>query len=446
MNLVKSEVNEKNLAYIEFSFDAQTVESEKAKAFRKNSSKFNIPGFRKGKAPRPIIEKMYGSGVFLEDAINELISSNYQEIINAAGRPVVSAPSFDIVSFEDDLIMKAEMYVKPIVEIGDYKGFEFDIVKPPVSDDEINAEIESVRQRQAREIEISDRPAQIGDTAVIDYEGSIDGVPFDGGKDNNHHLKLGSGTFIPGFEEQIVGKNTGDSFDVNVTFPEDYHAKELAGKPAVFKVKINSLSYDELPELDDDFAVEVSNFDTFADYRADIANKIEKRHSDSADSSLTEKIDAKLAEILVGEIPEAMVDNEIEDMIRDSESRMSINGLDFKTYLSYFGMTLDQYKANARSAASTRVKSRLALEKIAELENIEVSEESIEKEYDEIASRYNVEKEYARQNLPVDDVKETLKLRQAMEIVKSSSKVNYLDKEPEPETESQDNKENKNAD
>jgi trigger factor len=438
MTVTKTEISEKNLALVEFSFEAEAVEAEKSKAYRKNAGRFNVPGFRRGKAPRSIIEKMYGSGVFLEDAINSLINANYAEIVEAPGRPAVSAPKFDIVSYEDELLMKAEMYVKPVVGIGEYKGLEVEVVKTPVTDEAVDAEIEAVRNRQAREIDVTDRAAQNGDTALIDYEGFIDGVPFEGGKDTGHKLKLGSGSFIPGFEDQLIGRSAGDKLDVSVTFPEDYHAKDLAGKPAVFKVKIHSLTYEELPELDDDFAVEVSEFNTFAEYRADVAAKIGKSREDAADRDLTEKLDARLSDLLTGEVPEAMTDNEVDSMVRDTESRISMNGLDFKTYLQYFGMTVDQYKENARPAARTRVRSRLALEKIAELEQIEISQEDTDKEYADIASQYNMEADKVRESIPAEDVVDTLKLRRAMEIVKAAARVTYLDKEPEPEEGSAD--------
>lgn len=433
MTVKNCTISEKSLATVEFALDAASIEAEKAKAFKKQASKFNIPGFRRGKAPRSIIEKMYGTGVFLEDAVNALITASYDEILNAPGREVVSRPEFDMVSMEEngDVVMKAEMYVKPEVKIADYKGIKVSVVKAPVTDEEVDAEISGVRNRNARELDVEGRAAAMDDTADIDFEGFIDGVAFEGGKGEGHKLKLGSGQFIPGFEEQIVGKNPGDEFDVNVSFPEDYHAAELAGKPAVFKVKLNKLTYEELPELNDDFAVEVSEFNTFAEYREDLVKKIEKRHADAAEADLNEKIDTVLAEKLDAEIPESMIDNEVEAMVRDTESRISMNGLDFKTYLSYFGMTLDQYKENARPSATTAVKSRLALEKIAEEEKIEVTDEEVDNEYAAVASQYNVELDYAKENLPREDVVNTLRLRAAMAAVKAAAEVEYLDKEPE---------------
>ena len=436
MTIRKTEINEKSQAVVEFSFDAAAIEAEKAKVFRKKANSFNVPGFRRGKAPRSVIEKMYGTGIFLEDAINELINANWEEIINAAGKEIVSSPEFDIVSFEDEVVMTATMSVKPEIELDGYKGIEVEAVLAPVTEEEIDGEIETVRRRNARETEVTDRAAAMGDIAVIDYEGFVDGVAFDGGKDSGHKLTLGSGQFIPGFEEGVVGHNAGEEFDVNVTFPTEYHAAELAGKEAVFKVKLNSIIFEELPALDDDFAVEVSSFDTFAEYRADVAAKIEKRHQTNADREVEEKLQNAIAEKVSAEIPEAMVDREVEAMVRDGESRMQMQGLDFKTYLQYFGMDLDGYKEQVRPAALTRVKTELALEKIAELEKIEISEEDIENEYQQITVDYQVELEYAKSALPAEEITRSLTMRRALETLKNSAKVTYLDKAPEVAEES----------
>ena len=436
MTIRKTEINEKSQAVVEFSFDAAAIEAEKVKVFRKKANSFNVPGFRRGKAPRSVIEKMYGTGIFLEDAINELINANWEEIINAAGKTIVSSPEFDIVSFEDEVVMTATMSVKPEIELEDYKGIEVEAVLAPVTEEEINNEIETVRRRNARETEVTDRAAAMGDIAVIDYEGFVDGVAFDGGKDSGHKLTLGSGQFIPGFEEGVVGHNAGEEFDVNVTFPTEYHAEELAGKEAVFKVKLNSIIFEELPELDDDFAVEVSSFDTFAEYKADVEAKIEKRHQTNADREVEEKLQNAIAEKVNAVIPEAMVDREVEAMVRDGESRMQMQGLDFKTYLQYFGMDLDGYKEQVRPAALTRVKTELALEKIAELEKIEISEEDIENEYQQITVDYQVELEYAKSALPAEEITRSLTMRRALEVLKNSAKVTYLDKAPEVAEES----------
>ena len=436
MTIRKTEINEKSQAVVEFSFDAAAIEAEKAKVFRKKANSFNVPGFRRGKAPRSVIEKMYGTGIFLEDAINELINANWEEIINAAGKTIVSSPEFDIVSFEDEVVMTATMSVKPEIELEGYKGIEVEAVLAPVTDEEIDSEIETVRRRNARETEVTDRAAAMGDIAVIDYEGFVDGVAFDGGKDSGHKLTLGSGQFIPGFEEGVVGHNAGEEFDVNVTFPTEYHAAELAGKEAVFKVKLNSIIFEELPELDDDFAVEVSSFDTFAEYKADVKAKIEKRHQTNADREVEEKLQNAIAEKVSAVIPEAMVDREVEAMVRDGESRMQMQGLDFKTYLQYFGMDLDGYKEQVRPSALIRVKTELALEKIAELEKIEISEEDIENEYQQITVDYQVELEYAKSALPAEEITRSLTMRRALEALKNAAKVTYLDKAPEVAEES----------
>ena len=435
MTIRKTEINEKSQAVVEFSFDAAAIEAEKAKVFRKKANSFNVPGFRRGKAPRSVIEKMYGTGIFLEDAINELINANWEEIINASGKTVVSSPEFDIVSIEEDVVMTAVMAIKPEIELADYNGIEVEAVLAPVTDEEIDREIETVRRRNARETEVTDRAAAMGDITVIDYEGFVDGVAFDGGKDQGHKLTLGSGQFIPGFEEGVVGHNAGEEFDVNVTFPTEYHAEELAGKEAVFKVKLNSIIFEELPELDDDFAVEVSSFDTFAEYRSDVAAKIEKRHQNNADREVEEKVQNALAEKVSAVIPDAMVDREVEAMVRDGESRMQMQGLDFKTYLQYFGMDLDGYKEQVRPAAVTRVKTELALEKIAELEKIEISDKDVENEYQQICADYSVEIDYAKSALPTEEIVRSLTMRRAVEAVKSAAKITYLDKAPEePET------------
>ena len=432
MTIRKTEINEKSQAIVEFSFDAATVEAEKAKAFRKKANSFNVPGFRRGKAPRSVIEKMYGTGIFLEDAMNALIDANFDEILEASGRTVVSSPEFDFVSIEaDEIVMNAVMFVKPVIELENYNGIEVEAVLAPVTDEEIDREIETVRRRNARETEVTDRAAAMGDIAVIDYEGFVDGVAFDGGKDQGHKLTLGSGQFIPGFEEGVVGHNAGEEFDVNVTFPAEYHAEELAGKEAVFKVKLNSIILEELPELDDDFAVEVSSFDTFAEYRADVAAKIEKRHQNNADMEVEDKIRTALSEMVDVVIPEIMVDREVENIVREGESRMQMQGFDFKTYLQYFGMDLDGYKEQVRPAALARVKTELALEKIAELEKIEVSEEDIENEYQQISTTYSVTVEEAKNALPAEEIVYTVSTRRAIDAVKSAAKVTYLDKAPE---------------
>ncbi|NLM56325.1 MAG: trigger factor [Clostridiales bacterium] len=430
MTLTKSEKTEGSRYELQFKIEPDVFEAAVNRAYRKNIGKINIPGFRRGKAPRSIVEKMYGKGFFYEDAINELLPDNYEEAVRAAGIEPVGRPEFDVVSIDENgLVLKAVVYVKPEIEIEGYKGIEATKVPVVVTDDEVDHEIEHVRKRNAREIDITDRPAQTGDIVNIDYEGSIDGVPFEGGSDEGHILKLGSGYFIPGFEDQIVGHSVGDEFDVNVTFPEKYHKKDLEGKPAVFKVKLNSIKYEELPALDDEFAKDVSEFDTFDEYRADMKAKITERKEKDADAAVEAQLVDRLVEIVKGDIPEPYYEAETENILRDYDMRLRSQGLDLSTYLKYTGQTLDQLRAQMRPTAIRQVKTRFALEKIAEIENIEVSDEEVEAEYSRMASLYSVELEKVKEAIPADDIKADLRLKKAIELVKAAAVV--TEKQPE---------------
>lgn len=430
MTLTKSEKTEGSRYELQFKIEPDVFEAAVNRAYRKNIGKINIPGFRRGKAPRSIVEKMYGKGFFYEDAINELLPDNYEEAVRAAGIEPVGRPEFDVVSIDENgLVLKAVVYVKPEIEIEGYKGIEATKVPVVVTDDEVDHEIEHVRKRNAREIDITDRPAQTGDIVNIDYEGSIDGVPFEGGSDEGHILKLGSGYFISGFEDQIVGHSVGDEFDVNVTFPEKYHKKDLEGKPAVFKVKLNSIKYEELPALDDEFAKDVSEFDTFDEYRADMKAKITERKEKDADAAVEAQLVDRLVEIVKGDIPEPYYEAETENILRDYDMRLRSQGLDLSTYLKYTGQTLDQLRAQMRPTAIRQVKTRFALEKIAEIENIEVSDEEVEAEYSRMASLYSVELEKVKEAIPADDIKADLRLKKAIELVKAAAVV--TEKQPE---------------
>lgn len=430
---VQVEKLENGMAKLTIEASAERLEEALQNAFTKNKNKISVPGFRKGKVPRQMIEKMYGPAIFYEDAANELIPEEYEKALDECEEDIVSSPEIDVTQIEKGkpFIFTAVVALKPEVKLGKYKGVKVDKADTAVTDEEVDAQINKERENNARNIEVTDRPVKDGDMTVLDFEGFVDGVAFDGGKDSGHHLKLGSGQFIPGFEEGIVGKNVGEEFDVNVTFPEQYGAAELAGKAAVFKVKLNALEKTELPEADDDFAVDVSEFNTFAEYRADLASKIEKRHKDNADNELSEKVEDALAEKLVAEIPESMVDSEVEAQVRESESRMQMQGLQLSMYLKYFNMTLDQYKEQIRPSALKHVKTELALEKIAELESVEVSEDEINAEYETIAKAYSVEVDYAKENLPAEEIKHTLVMRKTLALVKDAAKVTYLDKAPE---------------
>ncbi len=423
MSLIKKELTEKSGFVMEFSVSKEIYEKAEMAAYRKNVKSINVPGFRKGKAPKSIIEKMYGKGIFFEDAINACIPEAFEEAVKEAGLNIVGTPSFDLVSNDGDIVLKAEGFVKPEVTIEGYKGIELEKKVDEVTEEDIEAELTRVRQRNARSVEITDRPAQNGDIANIDYEGSVDGVAFDGGKGEGHDLTLGSGSFIPGFEAQIEGKNIGEEFDVEVTFPEDYHAKELAGKPAVFKTKLNALKVEELPLADDEFAKDVSEFDTLDEYKADIKAKMVKKNEDKADRDFENALAEALIEKLVAEIPEVMFTQETENYVRDYDNRLRASGLDLNTYLKYTGSTLDTIRAQMRPQAEKQVKVRLALEKIASLENISVSDEEIENEYKRISDAYNVPVDDVKGMVLAEDIKADLLVAGAMNFVKENAKV-----------------------
>ena len=424
MSLTKKELTDKNLYELEISVDHETFEAAVNRVYKKQVGKFNVPGFRKGKAPRSIIERMYGKGFFYEDAINDILPEAYESAIKEAELDVVGRPEFDIKSIDENgAVLTAKVYVKPEVEIKDYKGIKATRKVEPVTDEEINAEIATVQNRNSREIEVTDRAAKNGDVATIDFDGYVDGVAFEGGKGENYDLKLGSGSFIPGFEDQVIGKNIGDNFDVNVTFPEDYHAKELAGKAAVFKVTIHKLSAIELPALDDDFAKDVSEFDTFDEYKADLKAKIEKRHETQADSEVDEQLSVALMEKLEADIPECMFETETENFVRDYDNRLRMQGLDLKTYFQYTGMTLETLREQMRPQAERQVKLRLALEKIAALEALEATEEEINGEYENIANSYNMPVDQVKASIDASAIAEDMKVKKAMDLVKETAKI-----------------------
>jgi len=424
MSLTKSEVIEKNRYEMHIAVDKATFDAAVTRVFQNKAKDITVPGFRKGKAPRAIVEKMYGAGIFYEDAINDLIPDAFNDALKESGLDIVGQPEFDVVSLDDNgLVLSAKVYVKPEANIADYLGIEVEKTVTPVTDDDVAKELDTVRERNSRETEVTDRPAEMGDTAVIDFEGFCDGVAFDGGKGTDYSLKLGSGSFIPGFEEQIVGKSIDEEFDVNVTFPAEYHAEELAGKAAVFKVKIHSLSKVELPELDDDFAKDVSEFDTLDEYKADVKAKIEKRNESIADSAVEEQLVAALIEKLDADIPEPMFVAETENFVRDYDNRLRMQGLDLKTYFKYTGMNLDSLREQMRPQAERQVKARLALEKIAALENIEATEEDINGEYEAIAKAYGVEIDQVKASIDASAIAEDMKVKKAMELVKEKAVV-----------------------
>ncbi|MBQ5834301.1 MAG: trigger factor, partial [Clostridia bacterium] len=415
MSLIKSELTDKSVYTLEFSVDKATFDKAISNAYRKQVGKIAVPGFRKGKAPRSVIEKMYGKGFFYEDAINEVLPDAFDAALAESGLDMVGQPEFDIVSIDDNgVVLSAKVAVKPEAKIEGYLGLSAKKKAVRVTKDEIEAEINMIRERNSREIEVTDEASQMGDVCTIDYEGFVDGVPFEGGKGSDYPLKLGSGNFIPGFEEQVAGHKLEEAFDVNVTFPTEYHAKELAGKAAVFKTVIHKIKHIELPELDDDFAKDVSEFDTMDEYRADVKAKISKRHKDEAEREFEDAILDQLIEKLEADIPEQMYVAETENFVRDYDNRLRMQGLDLKTYFQYTGMNLDSLREQLRPQAEKQVKLRLALETIAKLEAIEVTDEDINAEIESIAKTYNMEADKVREMIPVESVAEDMKVKKAM--------------------------------
>ncbi len=421
MSLIKKELTEKSGFVMEFSVSEEAFKKAENEAYKKNVKSINVPGFRKGKAPKAIIEKYYGKGIFFEDAINACIPDAFEEAVKESGLQIVGTPSFDLVSEEGDIVLKAVGFVKPEVSIDGYKGIEVEKKVVEITEEEISAEIDKVRDRNARFIQESDNAIVDGDTITLDFEGFVDGVAFEGGKGENYELKIGSGSFIPGFEDQIVGQKIGEGFDVNVTFPEDYSAKDLAGKAATFKCEVKSLK--QLPVLDDEFVKDVSEFDTVDEYKADLKSKLTERAEANAEREVENNLAEKLMELLVAEIPEPMFEAETENYLRDYDTRLRSSGLDIKTYMQYTGLTLDAIRAQLRPQAEKQVKIRLALEKIASLENLEVTEEEINEEYTKIGAAYNIDAEEVKTMVAADDIKADLLASKAMALVKENANI-----------------------
>lgn len=423
MNLIKAEKQDHSKYVLEFKIDAEAFAASVEKVARRDLKKFNIPGFRKGKAPRSVVEKMYGKGVFYEDALNDALPAAYEEAVKEAAITPVSRPEFDVVSMDEKegVTMKAELYVKPEVVVADYLGMEAVQNKTEATDEEVNAEIDRVRQQNSRETEVTDRPAQNDDVVNIDYEGFCDGKAFEGGKAEKASLKLGSGQFIPGFEDQIVGHSIGDEFDVNVTFPEEYHAAELAGKAVVFKVKLNGINVIELPEVDDEFAKDVSEFDTIDEYKADLKAKIQSRHDANTENEVKDQLIDKLVDKLDADIPDSMFETEVENVIRDYDTRLRMQGMSLDMYFKYTGMDLDTMRQQARPQAEKQVKVRLALEKIAELEKIEVSDEDLNAEIKRIADSNHITEDQVKEIVGAEAVRDDMKVERALNLVREKA-------------------------
>ncbi len=421
---------EKNMAKLTIEVEAERFTEAIKKAYDKNKGKMSVPGFRKGKVPQAMIEKMYGPDVFYEDAANFIIPDAYsEEVENAKDLEVVSQPKIDVVQMEKgrNFIFTAEVALKPPVELGKYKGVKIDKIDTEVTEEDVDKEIKREQEANARIATVTDRPVKDGDTAVIDFEGFVDGVAFEGGKGENYPLVIGSGSFIPGFEDQLIGKSTGDETDVNVTFPEDYSAKDLAGKAAVFKVKINEIKERELPELDDEFAAEVSEFDTMAEYREDVkknlAEKKEKEANEKKEDAVIEAIvkDSRM------DIPDAMIDTTTRNMVNDYARRLQSQGLSLEQYFAFTGLDMEKFTEQMRPGAIKRIESRLILEAIVKAENFEVTDEEYEKELERIAEDSRMEVEKLKEYIGDDEygknqIIEDLKIQKAIDLIVENAK------------------------
>lgn len=422
MEIISQNNTAANTYAIEVKFSAEEFEAAVNAVYNREKSRITIPGFRKGKAPRKMIETQYGEGVFYEDAVNSLYNNNIAEIVDKTGLEVVDIDNTEVteVSKENGVSIKADVITKPNVEISDYKGISVKKTVKTVTDEAVTAEIDKMRERVARIVTVEGRAVEDGDTAVIDFEGFVDGVAFDGGKGEKFPLEIGSHTFIPGFEEQIIGKNINDEFDVNVTFPENYQSENLKGKAAVFKCKLHEIKAKDLPELDDDFVKDVSEKDTVDELKADIKENLEKRYASEADEACDSDLMDKLIENMKAEIPQVMYERRVDEIAREWVARTRV---DINDYLKYTGMTMAQFRSNFTDAAKRQVELRLALEKIAELENIEVSDEDVNKEYADLAQQYNMDVENVKAAIPEKSLIQDLKIEKALNLVKDSANI-----------------------
>ncbi len=424
---VQVEKLENNMAKLTIEVSAEDLEKALESAYQKQKNKISIPGFRKGKVPRAVIEKVYGAGMFYEDAANELMQKNYPSAVDESGVDVVSRPMVDIVQIEQGkpFIFTAEVAVKPEVTLGKYMGVTVTKIDTTVTDEEVDAAIEKERNNNARTVTVTDRAIEMGDTAVIDFEGFVDGEAFEGGKGENYSLEIGSHSFIDTFEDQLVGKNTGDEVDVNVTFPEKYQAPELAGKPALFKVKINEIKGKELPELDDEFAQDVSEFDTLAEYKEDVKKNLTTQKENDAKKTKEDEAIKKIVEKSKMDIPEAMIDTQCEAMLDDFAQRIAQSGLSMEQYLQFSGMTVEKLKEQVRPEAVTRIQTSLVLEQIAKEENIEVSDEDVDAEITKMAESYGMEADKLKEYMGEAEkasMKREIAVNKAVELVMSNTK------------------------
>ena len=422
---IKAKQLEKNKYEFSFTIEKPVFDAEIEKVYRKNAPKMNIPGFRRGKAPRHIIETMYGATVFYDEALDNLLPEAYEKALGETKLEAVSRPELDIVSIDDNgVCLKAAVWVKPEVEISEYKGITVDREAVNVTEEDILKEIDLTRERNARMLTVEDRAAADGDTAVIDFEGFVDGVAFEGGKGENYSLRLGSGSFIPGFEDQVIGHKTGEEFDINVTFPEEYGAENLAGKAAVFKIKLHEIKVKELPVLDDEFVKDVSEFNTVDEYKEDVKKHLTERREAQEDNKVENALINALLENTTVDIPQCMIDNEVDGYVRDYEYRLRSQGGSLDMYFKYTGMTMEQLRENFKADAEKQVKTRLALGKVAKSEKLKALKKDLDAEYKKIASGYNVDVETVKTSIPAESISEDIVLRKAVDFIKENAVIN----------------------
>lgn len=425
MSLKATNNVETNKYELEIEISAEDFEAAIEKAYLKARKNIAMPGFRKGKAPRKLIEKEYGEQVFFEDAVNLLYAPVVNGAVEESGLELVTRPEVEVteISKENGVKLKATCITKPEVEVKDYKGIEVEKVVNPVTDEDINKQLDALREKNVTVETVDDRAAENGDDVVIDFEGFKDDVAFEGGKAEDFTLSLGSGQFIPGFEDQIVGHNAGEDFDINVTFPEEYQVKELAGAPAVFKIKLKSISKKVMPELDDDMVKDSTEFDTVDEYKADVKKKLEEANEKHADSEVEAKIFDKVIENMTAEIPQVMFDNRVNEMISELEQRLAPQGISLDLYMQYTGQTIDTVKKAYAEQAEKQVKLRLALEKIAKLENIEVTEDELKAEFDKLAKAYKLDVDQIKQFIHDDDLKKDIAVGKAVDLIKDAAVI-----------------------
>ncbi len=418
---------EKNTVEFTMTVKAETFKEAMDQSFKKNVKKITLPGFRKGKAPRKLIEKAYGEAVFYDDAIDIVFPAEYEAAISELAIEPVDVPKLDVkeIGSGKDLVMTISVTVKPEFELGEYKGLKLDEINHTVSDEDVEKELAQKQERNARLVTVEDRAVKEGDIANINFEGFVDDVAFPGGKGENYDLTIGSGQFIPGFEEQIVGKNIGEEFDVNVSFPEEYHAEDLKGKPAVFKVKVNSIQYKEMPALDDEFAKDISEFDTLDALKADIRAKLEEQAAKTTQQEKENAVIDKLVDSTEIDVPDCMIDTRIENIIRENNMRMAQQGMSFDQYLSFMGSTIDQFKTMMRPNALKQVKANLILEAIVKAEAFEITDEAVNEKVVEMAEMYHMEADKLKDTLREQDIlniKEDMKMEKAVALLVESAK------------------------